>query len=236
MNKEIISNLLNNNLLSLSLSETDQNIFRTYLNAIKLNNSLIVLYLQNIDINNVQALLNILTHNKSLQQLYFSGCDYNILSTILYYFKLNYYINIHLSICATFKLSDNINISDLLLYNTNINIVNLFCIISDEDCLLINNNFNLSNMEIIDNSINLISNYKLLMILFYIKPLINSLIMNKLLFLHLNFMMFTYNIELIPILKKTIKQKFNLSDDIMKRIDIMDKIKFHKSFDTIIKK
>lgn len=227
MNKEIISNLLNNKLLSLYLSETDKNIFKIYLNALKLNNSLLVLYLQNIGYDNIQALLNILIHNKSLQQLYFTKCNYNELYTILHYFKLNYYINIHLTINTLFNLSNIENISNLLSYDSN-NIIELFCIINDEDCIFENNKIDILNIEILDNSINFMSNYKLLLILSYIKPLINAILINKLLYIHLNFLILYYNKNLIPLLKNIIKYKYNLSDNIMKRIDITDQLTFYK--------
>ena len=227
MSKKIISNLLNNKLLSLTLSEKDQNIFRKYLSALKLNNSLLVLYLQDIGNDNIQALLNILIHNNSIQQLYFSNCDFDGLTFILYYFKLNYYINIHLSILVSFNLSNMNTLSKLLSYDNSNNIIELFCIIHDENCILENNTINISNIEILDNSIDFMSNYKLLLILSYIKPLIDTLIKNKLLILHLNFIMLYYNKNLLPLLKNIIQHKYDLSDNIMKRIDITDNLKFN---------
>jgi len=228
MSKEIISNLLNNKLLSLTLSEKDQNIFRKYLSALKLNNSLLVLSLQDIGNDNIQALLNILIHNNSIQQLYFSNCNFDGLTLILYYFKLNYYINIHLSILVSFNLSYMNILSKLLSYDNSNNIIELFCIILDENCILENNTINVSNIEVLDNSIDFMSNYKLLLILSYIKPLIDTLIKNKLLMLHLNFIMLYYNKNLLPLLKNIIQHKYDLSDNIMKRIDITDNLKFNK--------
>ena len=227
MSKEIISNLLNNKLLSLTLSEKDQNIFRKYLNALKLNNSLLILSLQDIGNDNIQALLNILIHNNSIQQLYFSNCDFDGLYFILYYFKLNYYISIHLSILVSFNLLNMDKLSILLYYNSN-NIIELFCIINDEDCILKNNIINSSSIEILDNSIYFMSNYKILLISSYSKPLIETLIKNKLLIMHLNFIKLYYNKNLIHLLQNIIQYKYNLSDNIMKRIDITNNLKFNK--------
>jgi len=236
MNKEIIINLLNNKILTLTLSETNQNIFRTYLSALKLNKSLLVLYLQNIGFYNVQSLLNILTHIKSLQQLYFSDCDYNILSIILNYFKINYYINIHLSLSVSLKLTDIESLTNLLKYNNSNNIIELFCIINDDDCIFINNDNDLYNMEILNKNIDFLTNYKFIIILSYIKPLINTLLVNKLLYLHLNFLMLVYNKNLINILQNIIKEKFNLSDNFMKRIEITNELQFYKPFNSVLKK
>ena len=234
MNNGVINDLLNNKILSLSLSETDQNIFRTYLSALKLNKSLIVLYLQNIGYYNVQAFLNILTHNKSLQQIYFSNCNNIILSTILYYFKINYFINIHLSLYASFNLSDIENLSELMLYDSN-NIIELFCVINDENCMIINNKLNILDMEILDNNFDFLSNYKLNVLLFYIKPLIKTLLTNKLLYLHLNFLMLFFNKDLIPLLKNKRKDKYDLPNNVMKRIDITNDLKFYDPI-TMIRK
>ena len=230
MNKGIISQLLDNSLLSLTLSEKNQNIFKKYLSALKLNQSLLVLYLQDIGNVNIQALLSILTHNRSIQQLYFSRCYFDELSTILHYFKLNYYINIHLSISATINLSDITNISKLLLYESN-NIIELFCYVDDEDCILGNKQINISDIEILDNSIDYILNYKLVLILNFIKPLIYAIQKNKLLFTHLDFITLSFNPNLIPLLKKIIQSKYNLSDIIMKRLDITNKLQFCKSIE-----
>lgn len=223
MNKVIINNLLNNKISSLSLSETDENIFKIYLNALKLNNSLITLFLRNVGYYNIQALLNTLKYNKSLKQLYIYNCNYNILSIILSFMKINYYININMSITTYFDLSNIKNISELLIYD-NTNIIEMYCIINDEDDYLITNNNN--QLEIINNDNNYIENYKLSLLLSYIKPLINAVITNKLLYLHLNFLTLYYNKNLIQKLNSNVKQIYNLSDTLMKRIDITNKFTF----------
>lgn len=224
MNNRIIYHLLQNNILSLSLAAND-NTIKTYLNAIKLNNSLIVLYLKEFNKKYIQNLFDVFLYNNSLQQLYITDNNYNQLTTILSYFKTNYFINIHLVLYAYFDISNIEDISKLLITNNN-SIIELFCIISND----INISLDLMLNDQINNSDHKKVKYEdnsNILIIQLIKPLINALINNKLLYLHLNFTILYYDNKIQSVLTDLIKEKYNLTNDIMNRLEITNNCNFY---------